>query len=193
MKYIDINKRFTEIVSEYIATGYTMNTATMTGSQGEIASIDLTNGNEILRVLVRRFDDCESLCSLTGVEIAVGRVPEEDRVTPHDDSGWHTIWNNHLEVLRQERFYQVGESRRSGKFYGNLEEAEAAGALRLSRYRAKHSDENKPLPAQAIEVAKRVIRERLGVKRICKDDVKISRGERGGYTVSYRNSACRIN
>lgn len=31
MKYAEINKRYTEIVSEYMAAGYTLNTATMTG------------------------------------------------------------------------------------------------------------------------------------------------------------------
>lgn len=137
MKYIDINKRFTEIVSEYIATGYTLNTASTNGSEGEISKVDLTDGKEILRVLVRRFDDCESLHSLTGVEITVGRVPEEDRVTPHDDSNWFAPWNNHLDQLRQERFFQVGESQRSGKFYGTRQEAEAAWAVRFQRYKAK--------------------------------------------------------
>ena len=137
MKYVDINKRFTEIVSEYITAGYTMNTATMTGSQGEITSIDLTNGNEILRVLVTRFTDWSELCTLEGVEIIVGQAGNEDRLKPHDDSGWHTIWNNHLEVLRQERFFQVGESQRSGKFYGTRQEAEAAWAVRFQRYKAK--------------------------------------------------------
>lgn len=137
MKYVDINKRFTEIVSEYIAEGYTLNTASMNGSEGEISKVDLTDGKEILRILVRRFDDCESLFNLTGVEITVGRVPEEDRVTPHDDSSWFTPWNNHLEQLRQERFFQVGESQRGGKFYGARQEAEAAWAVRLQRYRAK--------------------------------------------------------
>ena len=29
MKFADINKRFTEIVAEYIAKGYTINTKTM--------------------------------------------------------------------------------------------------------------------------------------------------------------------
>lgn len=137
MKYVDINKHFTEIVSEYIAAGYTLNTASMNGSEGEISKVDLTDGKEILRVLVRRFDDCESLFNLTGVEITVGRVPEEDRVTPHDDSSWFTPWNNHLEQLRQERFFQVGESQRGGKFYGARQEAEAAQSVRLQRYRAK--------------------------------------------------------
>lgn len=137
MKYVDINKRFTEIISEYIAAGYTLNTASMNGSEGEISKVDLTDGKEILRVLVRRFDDCESLFSMTGVEITVGRVPEEDRVTPHDDSSWFTPWNNHLEQLRQERFFQVGESQRGRKFYGARQEAEAAQTVRLQRYRAK--------------------------------------------------------
>lgn len=35
MKYIDINKRYTEIVTEYMARGYIINTRTMSGSQGE--------------------------------------------------------------------------------------------------------------------------------------------------------------
>lgn len=35
MKYIDINQKFTAKVAEYIAKGYTINTATMSGSQGE--------------------------------------------------------------------------------------------------------------------------------------------------------------
>ena len=43
MKYAEINKRYTEIVSEYISKGYILNTATMAGSQGEIASVDLTS------------------------------------------------------------------------------------------------------------------------------------------------------
>lgn len=57
MKYADINKRYTEIVSEYMAAGYTLNSSTMSGSQGEIASIDLTDGKAIIRVLVSRFND----------------------------------------------------------------------------------------------------------------------------------------
>ena len=57
--------------------------------------------------------------------------------TPHDDSSWFTPWNNHLEQLRQERFFLVGESQRGGKFYGTQKEAEAAWAIRMRRYKAK--------------------------------------------------------
>lgn len=137
MKYADINKRFTEIVAEYMTAGYVLNTASMTGSEGEIANLDLTDGQEIIRLLVTRFNDWGDRYTYEGVDIIVGRVPKEDRVAPHEDSNWHTVWNKHLEVLRQERFFQVGESRRGGKFYGTQKEAEAAWAIRMQRHRAK--------------------------------------------------------
>ena len=69
MKYADINKRYTEIISEYMATGYTLNSSTMTGSQGETASIDLTDGKEIIRVLVSRFSDWGDKASFQGGRI----------------------------------------------------------------------------------------------------------------------------
>ena len=59
MKYIDINRKFTETVSSYIAQGYIINTASMSGSQGEIAHIDLTDGKQIVRVLLDSFTEWE--------------------------------------------------------------------------------------------------------------------------------------
>lgn len=50
MKYIDINQKFTAKVAEYIAKGYTINIATMSGSQGEVAHVDLTDGKQVVRV-----------------------------------------------------------------------------------------------------------------------------------------------
>lgn len=51
MKFIDINREFTAAASSYMAQGYYINAGT-TGSQGEVAHIDLTNGTEIIRVLL---------------------------------------------------------------------------------------------------------------------------------------------
>lgn len=53
MTYADINKVFTAEVNKYLERGYHFNTATMRGSQGEIAHIDLTDGAEVVRVLLR--------------------------------------------------------------------------------------------------------------------------------------------
>ena len=43
MKYADINKKYTAIIAEHLAKGYTINTRSMCGSQGDYAHIDLTD------------------------------------------------------------------------------------------------------------------------------------------------------
>ena len=48
----DVNRIFTERVTELIAQGYHINTGSMPGSQGEIAKVDLRKGSEIIRVLL---------------------------------------------------------------------------------------------------------------------------------------------
>ena len=65
MKYIDINQKFTAKVAEYIAKGYTINTATMSGSQGEVAHVDLTDGKQVVRVLLDSFTEYDSFNSLS--------------------------------------------------------------------------------------------------------------------------------
>lgn len=102
MKYADINKRYTEIVTEYVSKGYAINTISMGGSQGETAKVDLTDGTEIIRVLVATFSDWKA--NVEGVEIITGRVVDKS-IKPHNNSGWDTIWNNQLEVIATERYY----------------------------------------------------------------------------------------
>ena len=48
----DINRAFTEKVTELLNRGYQIYPGTMSGSQGEIAHVDLYKGNEIIRVLL---------------------------------------------------------------------------------------------------------------------------------------------
>ena len=57
MKYSDINKMFTTEVNKYLAQGYYFNTSTMPGSQGELGKVDLTNGVEIICVVLDRFSE----------------------------------------------------------------------------------------------------------------------------------------
>ena len=101
MKYIDINKLFTERVSEYLVKGYVINSASMAASQGERAHVDLTDGTEIIRIYVANFYNDGD-----GVEIVVGR--STDNITPHSDDHWDVLWTSNLEVLSRSRFYKVG-------------------------------------------------------------------------------------
>lgn len=98
MKRAELNIIFTAKVNEYLAKGYTFNIETMAGSQGEIAKVDLTNGEEVIRVIMERNHSWELGEYFT---ITVGRATE---VEPGISD---TIWNNKLEVLDQEIFHQA--------------------------------------------------------------------------------------
>ena len=194
MKYANINRRFTEIVAEWMAKGYTINTASMSGSQGETAKIDLTDGKEIIRILLERFSDYAA--NVEGVEIIVGKALDAD-VRPNSNDNWGTLWNNRLEVLQQERFFKIGESRVSGTQYGTEAEAKAAAELRVKRYIAKKcSSKSETFTGKAVEIAKRVIRRKSGVNRIIEADISVfKRNDADGasYFVSYRNKTYRLH
>ena len=102
MKKADLNTIFTAKVNELLAQGYIFHTQTMAGHQGEIAKVDLTNGEEVIRVIMEEngfnWDKEKDLFLHDKITITVGRATEVQ---------FDTIWNNKLEVLDQEVFYQA--------------------------------------------------------------------------------------
>lgn len=188
MKYVDINRKFTEAVNEYTAKGYTFNTSSMRGSQGEIARVDLTNGTEIIRIILDTFSQFEPFAE--GVEIVVGRY-NENKVVPNTNSSFDTLWNNELDIIKTERFYKLS-SNVSIDYYGTMEEATAANEVRLARWRERGDNKQKTFTSDAaLEIAKRAIRRKLGTKRITTADVKIQKDKRG-YSVSYHGKTVAL-
>lgn len=59
--YREVNKEFTEIVSHYFSTGYTINTATMNTNGDEITKIDLVDNitHKLIRVALFGVSDEE--------------------------------------------------------------------------------------------------------------------------------------
>lgn len=152
MKFVDINRKFTEAVTEWIGKGYIINSATMGGSQGEISKVDLTNGSEIIRVLlnstghpITKIED--RFYSFDIVELTVGRVT--DQIVPNSPSVWDTVWNEHLEVISSEEFYEIGRNRRE-KWYGTKAEAIAQQDKNWERSEARKVSERTELDAAAI-------------------------------------------
>lgn len=187
MKYAEINTRYTEIVTEYMTKGYTVNTSSMGGSQGEIAKIDLTDGNEIIRILVTSFHDWRN--DVEGIEIIVGK--STDDVKPHSNGRHETIWDNRLEVVHSERFYQIG--RYGNDYYGTEDDAKRASEVRSERYERRHIASKKyEASEKAMEIAYRVVRTKFGYKRINTADVKLSKSDRG-YFVTYRNNTYKLH
>lgn len=191
MRYIDIDKRFTEIVTEYLTKGYTFNTAAMSGSQGETAKADLTNGVEIIRVYVTTFRD-HSIKYTEGIEIVVGR--STDNVKPHEYSGWDTIWQSSLEVMSCERFYKIGRNRSAHcDYYGTEEEAKAAAQKRSDRYMARNAGrKTKDFSDKAQEIAKKIVQREFGYKRINASNIGVYKTD-GKYIVAYNSKVYTLH
>jgi len=190
MKYADINKKYTAVVAEYLAAGYTINTRTMSGSQGDYAHIDLTDGTEVIRILIDTFHEWTDI-SLDGLEIIVGRADSE--VEPNSENDYHTLWNNSLDIISKERFYEIGADRCHGKFYGTCEEATAAQQKKIQRYMARHQENGaQDITHKAMEIAKRIIRREFKVKRICEADVTVTKSGKS-YIVKYKSKTYRLH
>ena len=109
---------------ELLAKGYQIHYETMSGSQGELAHIDLSDGNEILRVLLEREGNYGGSYGSI-VRLRVGRCNE-------DLSRTHTIWNERLDTLFEIEWDQI-----SGNYYTTREEGARMAAVRLERWRRR--------------------------------------------------------
>lgn len=189
MKYCNINERFTNLVTEYIGKGYKINTASMGGSQGEIAKVDLTDGKEIIRVMIDTFSDWEE--NAEGIELIVGK--STDDVKPNANNTWATVWSSHLEVIYRERFYKIGADRKNGTEYGTKEEAASATNLRYQRRKSRSTNnQSTDITDKAMNLAKQIIRREFGAKRISKSDITVKKVD-NRYTVHYRGKSYQLH
>ena len=191
MTITDINRKFTEIVSDYIRRGFTINIGTMGGSQGEEGHVDLTNGEIVIRVLLDRFVDYGEL-GLDGYEIVVGTAT--DAVKPNE-YGHVVIWNNRLYVIEHHKFYFVSNSSYGTygkKFFGDEAAAKAAAEKRFERCSGKHEvNERKRFTGKAIRIAESVVKRHMGIKNVSKDKLEVYKTCEGGknkYFVKYRSN-----
>ena len=131
----DIRRIYTEKVTELLNQGYTIFPDTMSGSQGEIAHIDLTDGSQILRVLLERglfWSHIEDGFYGDVVTLTIGRASADTWVGDRWDG---TIWNNRLEKIFEIRWAEI--SSRGEGWYTELDDAARIGHIRMERYRAR--------------------------------------------------------
>lgn len=191
MKYIDINRKFTAVVNSYMMQGYTLNSSTIGGSQGEIAHIDLTNGTEIVRVLLKNFSDFSAMTTEGGVELIVGHVTDD--VHPNKVNEYKTIWNDRLEVISSEKFYKLSGHADDEPFYGTEDEAKAATEKRFNRYVNRNASRTpEDITAKAAPVVKDYINEKFGVRRVKMEDIKVTK-HKGVFTVTYHKHVAQLH
>lgn len=139
MKKQDIRNIYTQKVTELLNQGYTILPDTMGGSQGEIAHIDLTNGSEILRVLLTRdhhWERGEDGYIGDSVKLIIGSATPDTRVFDNWDG---IVWNNRLEPRFEIEWAWIGANRRND-WYVDMEEGRRISRLQWERYKAQHPE-----------------------------------------------------
>ena len=151
----DINQMFTDKVTELLAQGFQINAGTMSGSQGEIAHIDLRKGDEIVRVLIEREWNHSEWDYNGTIVIRVGRHTE-----PVRDSWDDIIWNDRLEVLSEIELARITDN-----YFVTPDEGAAMARKRLQRWKNRQEMQARVLTGDAFKsIALRYIRRQPRMK-----------------------------
>lgn len=184
MRYSDINKMFTDKVGEYIAKGYVINTGTMSGTQGEIAKVDLTDGDEVIRVSLRKI----YTRGHDGIEFSVGKAARGNYKINIYDS-FNTIWNDDIDQILNERYYHADYSGYADWFV-SYEEACNNAILALQRT-GDRMIYAKPVPDKAKDIILAYVRHKPGCSRARKESITVDKVN-GHYRIYYRNREWRL-
>ena len=137
MKKQDIRNAYTQKLTELLNQGYTIFPDTMSGHQGEIAHIDLTDGKDIFRLLLNRdhrWERGEGGYMGDTITLTFGKAGANTWVGENWDG---TVWNNRLEPLFQIEWADVNNRR--NHWYTTLEEGRRCQRLQYHRYRTRNA------------------------------------------------------
>ena len=171
MKKQDIRNIYTQKVTELLNQGYTIFPDTMNGSQGEIAHIDLTNGSEILRVLLtreHRWERGEGGYTGDTILLTVGRAAPDTRVFDNWDG---TVWNSRLEPLFQIEWAWIGGNRLHS-WYTDMEEGRRISRLQWERYKAQQTERREELGDAFKSTALKWLRKQPRMKTCKLEDIE---------------------
>ena len=156
MNQNDINRMFTEKVTELIAQGYQINPATMSGSQGEHSHVDLRKGTDIIRVLLDDGSDYEE--GVDFMRLVVGRCTDQIRMGTFDRLG-NTIWNNRLEILFEIKFAKIAEN-----YFTDMENGAQMRRKSYLRWKQKNRRDRRDLPDSFKSAALRYVQRQPRMK-----------------------------
>ena len=156
MNQNDINRMFTEKVTELIGQGYQINPATMSGSQGEYGHVDLRKGTEIIRVLLDDGSDYEE--GVDFMRLVVGRCTDQIRMGTFDRLG-NTIWNNKLEIFFEIKFAKIAEN-----YFTDMETGVQMRRKRYLRWKQKNRRDRRDLPDSFKSAALRYVQKQPRMK-----------------------------
>ena len=197
MKMQDINKKFNEVVRDYMMDGYEISALSMKGGQGELGKVDLVKGDELLRVYINNSyelsDARETRYYGDKIVLRVGRWSRPAK----DTYEGYTVWLDELETVSETYFYRVG-------FRGSYDRAwwteDLSHAIKCQDLRFKRSANDTPNYNQKYyyderrqAIASKYMKRRQGYKRVASQNITVIKSEHRGYFVHYNENNWRLH
>jgi hypothetical protein len=138
MKSNFLDSEITKFASGYIANGYMINTATMSGSDGT-NRVDFRKGNKFIRIWIDRTSSYSYNKELERKyeywnDIFVLRIGYKELKNPITD----TVWSSDLAISYEQPYYKIGHDRyNEGAYTDDFEEVKHWMAVHYPRLNAK--------------------------------------------------------
>ena len=174
----DINEFFTKVVNNYLAKGYVFNLNTMSGSQGEIAKVDLTNGEHIYRINIDKehdFENCIDTIKIT--------VKEYETNEKRIDDSWITLWNNKGLLIECINFYEIDRYGYADAYTMDIEFIRECKEKRKTRI---NSSKRREIKVDKKKVCKNIVNDHKGYKSVRPSEIRgVFRNENIGYKIEF--------
>lgn len=169
-----INEAFTMEVNKLLAKGMTFY-GTMSGHQGEMMKVDVTDGKDVYRVILDRdrdhTDDYKNRFHGDMMVLIVEVFKGEYR---NAFDTFHTLWNGKGEQISRKEWYSISDNRYKQVWTEDKAEAMACEKKRYSRYELDDSKAVEIIPANDEQrtLLRDMCRKTKGYKRVKRADIK---------------------
>ena len=192
--YEDLEIKYTELLNMYLKQGYTVNTQTFSGHQGEICKIDLRHDleqNNVIRILFDEERNHESYSDIYRILV----------LKYCDVNKKGTLWNERFDEILQQNIYYEYESRlRRNKIYlTNINDYNELTKIRDNRAIAngRYQSDKVDIDSKIGKFLFKYCKKQSGYKAIKKSDISWIEKTKRGYIVyfpklGYKKSQIRI-
>lgn len=165
-KLVDIEKRFTEVVAQYMAQGLAFDTGAMRGSSGEQGKVALTNGKHVYMIYLH-----DEQCKDTDLKYWWNReMVLTVRMFVKSPDRWATYWNSDGTVVYEEKWYELADRRRGKVYTTAREDLVKAEELREARLMGRNIPQWKDVK-YVPETVISIVKQKTGRKRVHAENI----------------------
>lgn len=173
----DIRKAFTDKVNEYLAKGMEISVRTMSGSQGEITKVDVTDGRYIYRIRLdndyRCLDDFFRRFEM--IVLTVEKFEDDGR---NEFDTWGTLWSGKGEMVEEKAWFAL--NREKTAFVDTDEKMQRIMRIREERYESRKNAKQEITDSKRVALIYKMVKKHKGYASVNKKAIeKVVR--EGGY------------